>query len=456
MMAEKDLGSSLLFFALFMAMLWVATERAAYLGVGAVLFACGLAASRGRRSPTCRAGCTSGSTRGPTRRRRVSRSCRACSRSRAGGIAGTGLGARQPAAHPGRETDFIFAAIGEELGLFGTTAILVAFLLMVGAGLRIALRADTPFEKLLATGLTTLLGVQAFIIIGGVTRVLPLTGVTLPFVSYGGSSLVANYVLLALLLRISDDSAERQAAASGRRRDPGAVTIDEQQIRRLGVGLWSCSSRCSATSTTPGLRRRQTLNNDPRTPAPWCATSASRAAPSSAADGAVLARSDPTRTTPSSSSASTRRRACSAHVTGYFSFIVRHRRASSAPTTTSSPGATEGRSCAGLGDILLDKDALRNVTLTLTKRLQQVAARRAGRPPGLGRRPRPARRRGPRALELPVLRPQPARRPQRWTRCSANMGPAERGLGQAAAAHAATVSASSRARRSRSSPRRPR
>jgi len=80
---------------------------------------------------------------------------------------------------------------------------------MIGAGLRTALRTQRPFEKLLATGLTTILGVQAFIIIGGVIRVVPLTGITLPFVSYGGSSLVANYALLALLIRISDTSARR-------------------------------------------------------------------------------------------------------------------------------------------------------------------------------------------------------------------------------------------------------
>ena len=90
---------------------------------------------------------------------------------------------------------------------------LIAFLLMIGAGLRIALRTEVPFERLLATGLTVLIGVQSFIIIAGVIRVLPLTGVTLPFVSYGGSSLIANYVLLALLLRISDDTATRQEAA---------------------------------------------------------------------------------------------------------------------------------------------------------------------------------------------------------------------------------------------------
>jgi peptidoglycan glycosyltransferase len=119
------------------------------------------------------------------------------------------------------ETDFIFAAIGEELGLLGTTAVIIAYLLMIGAGLRIAVRTDEPFDKLLATGLTTLLGLQAFVIMGGVTRLLPLTGVTLPFVSYGGSSLLGNYVLLALLVRISDDSAKRSGEVQPRvrRRD---------------------------------------------------------------------------------------------------------------------------------------------------------------------------------------------------------------------------------------------
>lgn len=103
-----------------------------------------------------------------------------------GGVTGTGIGLGRPDKIPIVESDFIFAAIGEELGLLGGTAVLVAYLLIVGAGLRIAQQADHPFEKLLAAGLTALLGMQAFVILAGVTRLLPLTGVVLPFVSYGG------------------------------------------------------------------------------------------------------------------------------------------------------------------------------------------------------------------------------------------------------------------------------
>jgi peptidoglycan glycosyltransferase len=208
MTAEKDLGSSLLFFALFMLMVWVATERTAYVAVGGVMFAVGSfmayhafehvhARVQDWLNPWAHA---AGSGF------QVIQSWFAMAW---GGIAGTGLGLGNPDRIPVVQTDFIFAAIGEELGLLGSSAIIFCYLLLVGCGLRIAVRAEPPFEKLLATGITILLGVQSFIIMAGVTRLLPLTGVTLPFVSYGGSSLVANYVLLALLARISDDTARR-------------------------------------------------------------------------------------------------------------------------------------------------------------------------------------------------------------------------------------------------------
>jgi peptidoglycan glycosyltransferase len=126
-----------------------------------------------------------------------------------GGLIGTGLGRGNPNQVPEAQNDFIFASIGEEFGLIGATTVLMSFVLIVGAGLRTAVRTDRTFEKLLATGLTTILGIQAFIIIGGVLKVIPLTGITLPFVSYGGSSLLSNYILLALLIRVSDSAARR-------------------------------------------------------------------------------------------------------------------------------------------------------------------------------------------------------------------------------------------------------
>ena len=122
---------------------------------------------------------------------------------------GTGLGRGSPDIVPVAESDFIFTSIGEELGLFGGTAVLIAFLLLVGAGLRIALRTDNAVREAARRRPHDDVGIQAFIIVGGVIKLVPLTGITLPFVSYGGSSLLSNYVLLALLIRLSDSTARR-------------------------------------------------------------------------------------------------------------------------------------------------------------------------------------------------------------------------------------------------------
>ncbi len=229
MVGQKDLGSSLLFFTLFVVMLWVATERATFLVIGLLLFGGAAYASfrlfghvqdrvhiwldpwsryQGKGYQIVQGEFAIGD----------------------GGLAGAGLGQGHPNLIPAVQNDFIFAGIAEEMGLFGATTLLMSYLLIVGAGLRIAIKAERPFEKLLATGLTTLIGVQAFVIIGGVIRVVPLTGIALPFVSYGGSSLVANYVLLALLMRVSDSSARRNGEL------PDDPTINERfaarQLRR--------------------------------------------------------------------------------------------------------------------------------------------------------------------------------------------------------------------------------
>jgi cell division protein FtsW (lipid II flippase) len=129
-----------------------------------------------------------------------------------GGIAGTGLGLGNPQLVPNATTDYVFSAIGEELGLVGSIGIVSAFMLLVGSMYRIAVDAVRPFSQLFAAGIATIVGLQSFLIIGGVLRVIPLTGITLPFVSYGGSSPVANFALIAILLRISDDTARARTA----------------------------------------------------------------------------------------------------------------------------------------------------------------------------------------------------------------------------------------------------
>jgi cell division protein FtsW (lipid II flippase) len=205
MSLEHDIGFSALLFTLFIGMLWVTTGRTGYLLLGIVLFAIGayisgryLAQTHIRvedwldpwKYPT-----TSGE--------QLVQSWYSLG---SGGIGGSGLGLGIGAYKiPVPNTDFIFAVIGEEMGLLGSTMVVVAFLLLVGTGLRIAQAARSEFAKLTAVGLTLIIGFQAFFIIGGIVRLLPLTGITLPFVSYGGSALIANYVLIAILMRISDE-----------------------------------------------------------------------------------------------------------------------------------------------------------------------------------------------------------------------------------------------------------
>jgi peptidoglycan glycosyltransferase len=202
MVAERDLGSSTLFFALFVAMLWVAAGGVMWPLVGFGMFAAGSTfawAAFGHVQERVRIWIdpwTKATSEG-------FQLVQASFAFAAGGVVGTGLARGTPQKIPAVATDLIFAAIGEELGLVGAASVIAAFALIVVIGLRVAQRAERPFEQLLAAGLTAIIGVQSLLIIGGVTRLLPLTGITLPFVSYGGSSIVANWILIALLLRIS-------------------------------------------------------------------------------------------------------------------------------------------------------------------------------------------------------------------------------------------------------------
>jgi cell division protein FtsW (lipid II flippase) len=221
----RDLGSSLMYFGGFLALLYVATNRLSFVTIGIAMFGLGA--------------WFFASTVGHVRDRvdiwldpfnpewvdkegyQIAQSVFAQAD---GGLFGTGFGAsllRGPGGEtliPAPQTDLIYSVIVNEVGLVGGCGLLLVYLLLVERGFKVAMVSGDSFSKLLATGLTAVLALQVFVIIGGVTRVIPLTGVTLPFVSYGGSSIVANFVLLALLLLISDRARRPQgAAARGRR-----------------------------------------------------------------------------------------------------------------------------------------------------------------------------------------------------------------------------------------------
>ncbi|HEV7208199.1 MAG TPA: FtsW/RodA/SpoVE family cell cycle protein [Mycobacteriales bacterium] len=202
---EKDLGQAILFFGIFLVVLYIATERLSWVLIGITLFVPGAVASYYAFGHVReRVDIWLHPFAGTNPQNSSYQLVQGLYGFATGGILGTGLGRGQPQTVPFARTDFIFSSIGEELGLVGVMAVLVIYLLLVGRGLRAAVGVRDSFGKLLAGGLAASVALQVFVIVGGVMRVIPLTGVTLPFLSYGGSSVVANFVLVALLIRISD------------------------------------------------------------------------------------------------------------------------------------------------------------------------------------------------------------------------------------------------------------
>jgi cell division protein FtsW (lipid II flippase) len=210
---QRDLGAAILFFGVFLVMLYVAVGRAAYVAAGGALFLVGSALCyllfahvrlrvelwlnpwvdpQGRSYQIVQALYALGS----------------------GGVFGVGLGQGYPLYVPAAHTDFPFVALSEEGGLAAALGLLLLYALLVSHGLQLALRARLPFNRLLATGLSAVLSIQALVIVGGNLKLIPLTGVTLPFVSYGGSSLVVNFLILGVLLRLSHEEEALAATAA--------------------------------------------------------------------------------------------------------------------------------------------------------------------------------------------------------------------------------------------------
>ena len=200
---ERDLGTSLLFFGLFVGMLYIATQRRSWVIIGGFLFAAGAVLSYflfshvKLRVTVWLDPWTYANDEGY----QIAQSLYGFAN---GGVTGAGLGQGFPSFVPFANTDFIVAALGEELGLTGLFAIILCYAIIVERGLRTSISVRDGFGQLLAAGFSIVLALQCFVIIGGVTRLIPLTGLTTPFLSYGGSSLIANWVIIALLLRISD------------------------------------------------------------------------------------------------------------------------------------------------------------------------------------------------------------------------------------------------------------
>jgi cell division protein FtsW (lipid II flippase) len=213
---ERDLGSSLLFFGLFIALLYVATERTSWIVIGMLLFVGGAFTAWTLFSHVQTRVAIWLHPFSPANADRAYQLVQGLYGMASGGLLGTGLGQGRPDIVPFAESDFIGAAIGEELGLTGMFALLMLYALLVERGLRTAIGVRDGFGKLLAAGLAFSMALQIFVVMGGLTRVIPLTGLTMPFLAYGGSSLLSNWIIVGLLLRISD---------SARRPGPDATAV---------------------------------------------------------------------------------------------------------------------------------------------------------------------------------------------------------------------------------------
>ena len=243
---QQDLGAAMLFFFTFLTMLYLATGQWGYVATGLALFLLvGLAGYRLSDRVALRIdGWLNPWPEAADRAFQIVQSLLAFG---AGGVFGQGLGLGRPGYIPAVHTDFVFAAIGEEFGLAGTLIIVALYGILVLRGFRIAARAPRPFERFLAAGLTAGLVIQAWVIMAGNAKLAPIAGVTLPFVSYGGSSLLTSFIILALLLRISSPKSEVRSPKSAVAPSPTPPHPHTHLLRlacALGLALALLATTC--------------------------------------------------------------------------------------------------------------------------------------------------------------------------------------------------------------------
>lgn len=270
---QKDMGTAIMFFGLFLAMVYLATGRLGWIVLGVLLMAVGgFAASRMFSHVALRLDAWLDAfnpdvyNRSPGGSAQIVQGLFGLA---SGGLFGQGLGQGRPDLVSYSNSDMIITAFGEELGLIGLGAILVMFLLFATRGLRAALGTRDAFGKLLAAGLSSLMVLQLLVVIGGVTRLLPLTGLTTPFMSAGGSSLLSNWIIVAILLAISHSArrpvvigpaTDEDLATFERRRRAREERRDDERTRADGSD--AAPGREPATEPTPSLSRTTSVSHD--------------------------------------------------------------------------------------------------------------------------------------------------------------------------------------------------
>ena len=259
---ERDLGSAVLFYTIFLLMLYVATGRFSYVIIGLALLAVGaVGAYKFLSHVQVRFQVWVDPFKDAQGQGyQIVQSLYSLAD---GGLVGVGIGNGMANNIPVVESDFIFSAIGEEMGLLGGGAVLILFMLFAVRGLTTAARAKSDLAAFSATGLTAAISFQAFLIVGGVTRLIPLTGVTLPFMSQGGSSLLASFIIVALLLRAGDEATGREAELTGTG-TMAAITDDQVASAAAPTGTRFANAPSYGNgSHSAGSRMRRRLLDTP-------------------------------------------------------------------------------------------------------------------------------------------------------------------------------------------------